>query len=283
MESTQKMSKSIHSVGRTRRAVNGNFRILLPLLLAALIFQSCQSKVQNDATAPDSNADRAIGIVDQAIEAHGGDILNNALMSFDFRGRHFSVTRNDGLFSYERTYTDTDGRTIRETLTNEGFDREIDGRPSIMDSTTSHNMLTSVNSVVYFALLPLPLNDPAVVKRYLGEATISGEPYDKVEVTFKQDGGGRDYEDRFIYWFHRDRHTMDYMAYYFYVNDEGSRFRKAINIRDVGGVRIQDYVNMKSDSLDYNSVEHYDRMFEEGKLVPVSEVILDNVRIEPIR
>ena len=32
-------------------------------------------------------------------------------------------------------------------------------------------------------------------------------------VTFAQDGGGRDWQDRYVYWLHPSRHTLDYLAY----------------------------------------------------------------------
>ncbi len=237
---------------------------------------------QEDPEAPVEKVSRAREIVNKAVAAHGGDILDHARMSFDFRGRKFLSVRNDGLFRYERSYTDSTGQDIREILDNDGFEREINGITEAMDSTTHHDMLTSVNSVIYFALLPLPLRDPATREKYLGETTIEGEPYDKIEITFDPEGGGRDYQDRFIYWFHRDRHTMDYMAYYYYVDESGSRFRKAVNVRNVSGVRIQDYINMKSDSVRFDTVESYDRLFEEDRLKPVSEIRLEHVRIEEI-
>ena len=75
------------------------------------------------------------------------------------------------------------------------------------------------------------LGDPAVQPRYLGVDTLQGEPYHEIEVTFRQDGGGRDYEDRFIYWIHPERHTMDYLAYGFHIDDGGARFREATQER----------------------------------------------------
>lgn len=86
----------------------------------------------------------------------------------------------------------------------------------------------SVNSVHYFAYLPQGLNDKAVQKELLGEVVLKGEPYYKVRVTFAQEGGGNDYEDVFIYWFHKQKFTMDYLAYEFHVDGGGMRFREAV-------------------------------------------------------
>ncbi|GIV57466.1 MAG: hypothetical protein KatS3mg042_0379 [Rhodothermaceae bacterium] len=242
---------------------------LTPLLLAALL-AACAGG------PPDPQA-----IVDAAIATHGGDVLRHAVVEFDFRGKHFRITRDGGRFQYERLYTDSTG-AVREVLNNDELYREVDGRRVDLTEKERLKMEEDVNSVVYFALLPFPLNDPAVQKRYLGATTIRGEPYHEVEITFRPEGGGRDYQDRFVYWFHRDRATMDYLAYFYYTNVTGSRFREAYNVRTVGGVRFADYHNYKADSVGVEDVEHYDTLFEEGRLTHVSDIVLENVRVTPL-
>lgn len=251
--------------------------ILTRLRIACLV--SLVSLILGACAAPEDMSDPQT-IVDKALEAHGSSILENARLTFDFRGRQFSITRQNGMFSYVRSYTDSTGSTIKETLSNDGLVRDVDGVQTEMDSELYRRMETSVNSVSYFVLLPLPLNDPAVVKTLLGEVEILGEPYYKIDVTFRQEGGGRDYQDRFLYWFHRDHFTMDYMAYYYYTDEEGSRFRQATNIREIEGVRIQDYHNFKSDSLTIETIDQYDELFSQGTLELVSEVNLDSLILE---
>jgi hypothetical protein len=53
----------------------------------------------------------------------------------------------------------------------------------------------SLNSVIYFALLPHGINDDAVNKEYLAETTIKDQPYHKIKITFDPEGGGSDYEE----------------------------------------------------------------------------------------
>ncbi len=73
---------------------------------------------------------------------------------------------------------------------------------------------------------------------------------------------------------------MDYMAYYFYTDEEGARFREATNVRQIEGVRIADYLNYTADGLSYESIERFDELFNADSLELVSEVNLDDVRIE---
>ena len=242
-----------------------------PRLLAlalAVVLAACR-------TSPDARA-----VVERAIDVHGGDVLQRSHVAFDFRDRRFEVTRDGGRFRYERTFDDSTGR-VHDVMTNDTLYREVDGTAVPLDSALRRSVTSGLNSVVYFALLPFKLDDPAVRTRYLGPATIEGAPYHEVEVTFRQEGGGRDYQDRYVYWFHRDRHTMDYLAYSFQEDGGGTRFRQAFNPRTVGGVRVADYHNYTADTLG-TAIEHYDALVGTDALRHVSDVVLDNVRVRPL-
>ena len=186
-------------------------------------------------------------IIDEVIAAHGAHLIAASEINFDFRGRHFSVTHDGGRFNYARTYTDSTG-TVVDVLRNEGFSRALNGSSVDLTERMLQFLPGSVNSVVYFALLPHKLNDPAVQKRYLGLTSIKGENYHGIEITFAQEGGGSDWSDVFIYWIHEERNTMDYLAYLYHVNGGGTRFREAHNIRTIQGIRMADYRNYKASS-----------------------------------
>jgi len=226
------------------------------------------------AQTPDADA-----LIDQAIAAHGMTVLDHAVVEFDFRDAHFTVRRDGGLFRYERQYTDSAGHVIRETLSNDGVARTVDGEPVDLPRERARQIETAVNSVVYFALLPYFLADEAVQPRYLGTATLDGEPYHEIEVTFRQEDGGRDWEDRFVYWIHRNRATMDYLAYEFHVDGGGTRFREAYNVRTVGGVRFADYRNYTSGQVG-TSLEAYDTRPDDLELI--STVDLDTIQVRPL-
>ncbi len=221
-------------------------------------------------------------VVDRAIEVYGGDILENARVTFDFRDKAFVMTRNSGVFSYERMYTDTAGADIHEIISNEGFTRLINGEQTDTDQDLLARMERSVNAVVYFTRLPNQLNDGAVIKRYLGKSVIEGQNYHEIEIMFEQEGGGRDYQDRFIYWFHTERFTMDYMAYYYYTDEQGSRFRKAVNIREIGGVKFQDYLNYTAPDITFDTIQDYETLFNEGRVELVSEITNENIVVEQL-
>ncbi len=227
------------------------------------------------AEAPDAET-----LIDRAIAAHGMERLDRAVVTFDFRGKRFAVRRQDGRFRFTRTYADSTGARVREVFSSDSLYRTVGGARQPLPPEAQRALVATPNSGRYFALLPYKLQDPAVQAQYLGRDTLRGTPYHQVEVTFRQEGGGRDWQDRFVYWLHPERHTMDYLAYYFHTDGGGSRFREAVNVRTIGGVRVADYLNYAAavDTLD-TAIHRYGEIMEAGRLELVSEIRLDSVQV----
>lgn len=215
-------------------------------------------------------------IIDKAIEKHGGSAYENSRIAFTFRETRYMVTRRDGDFEYQRSITDSTG-VIVDRLSNKGFQRIKNDKPVALTAQDSSAYLNSLNSVIYFAKLPYKLNDAAVNKKYIGKTTINGEPYYEIKVTFDQQGGGKDYDDEFVYWIHQRDYTVDYLAYKFREGNGGMRFREAYNVRTINGIRFADYNNFKGSGG--ASLEQLDKLFEEGKLEKVSEINLDSIEV----
>ncbi|MFC4874542.1 DUF6503 family protein [Negadavirga shengliensis] len=214
--------------------------------------------------------DKAQDIVDKSIEAHWGGYPGRIGMEFEFRNIHYTLLKTQQEFRYTREFKDTVGIAIRDVLSNEGFQRYMDGKPVEVPQNRATAYSNSINSVMYFMLLPLLLNDDAVIKNYIGEVEVKGTPYYLVEISFRKKGGGKDYDDVYLYWFNKDTFLMDYLAYDFHVDGGGKRFREAINRREVNGVVIQDYRNYKADHVE--DLFTLDGLFEDGKLEPLSEI-----------
>ncbi len=237
---------------------------ILVLFLGTLSFLSC------------TPADPAQTIVDKAIAYHGGEAYDKVDLEFDFRDKHYIVQKNGGDFRYERMQTDSTGAEIRDILTNAEAYRTINGQRVSVPDTTMDKYKYSVNSVAYFLLLPAPLRDAAVQKEYIGEVTIKGKAYDKIKVFFTQEGGGKDHDDVFVYYFDKEDGSMDYVSYLYHVNETGMRFREAYNPQRVGGILVQDYINFApTDSTlavtDENLLS-LDRLYEEGRLTEFSRI-----------
>lgn len=227
------------------------------------------------ACSDTANPDR---IIDKSIAYYNMDKLKNATLEFGFRNARFKSMQKDGQFKYERTFSDSTGK-VHDILTNDGFKRVLNGRELSLDSLDYAKYSQSLNAVIYFLYLPLKLNDPSVVKKYLGEVSIKGKSYHKLKISFDQSKGGADHNDIFYYWFDTEDYSMDHFAY----SSGGNRFREVLRTQNAGGVIFQDYINYQmplDDSI--TSVLKYDSLYNVGKLRELSRIeLLDMVLTEP--
>ena len=216
-------------------------------------------------------------VIDLSIEAHGGNLFENSIVEFDFRNRHYYRSRKGGGFLFSREFKDSLG-TIKDVLDNEGLDRFVNDSLVQLSEKKAAAYSSSVNSVIYFALLPYRLNDPAVNKSFLQDEEISGQEYFKVRVTFNEEGGGEDHQDIFIYWINQETFEMDYLAYSYETDGGGIRFRASKNKRRVNGILFQDYENYK-EGKKMPPLEGMASSFELGELTLLSKIELENIQV----
>lgn len=226
----------------------------------------------------------ALALIDRARIHHGSALLDQAEVRFSFRGTPFVLRRDDGQFRYARTLTDSLGRTVEEVVDNAGAHRFVDGAEVPLDEAEAGRLTTAVNSVAYFAILPAPLADPAVRARLLTPDRVGGEDYDRVEVTFAREGGGADYQDRYVYWLRQSDGQIGHFAYTYEPTpgdtsrtETGTRFRVPIGEQRVGGVLFQNWRNLTADSL--GGIEDFGDLYDNGRTFRVSDVVLDSIRV----
>lgn len=241
------------------------FAFLLGVSLA------CNTAEESSSSAKKEIDEKAKAIVDQCIEAHGGSHYQAFDVSFDFRKFKVRLKQTGAQFSYERTMTDSLNNVYHDSLTNDAFVRKLNGKPLELSQKDTNKYREGTNSIAYFVLLPYKLSEPAVNLKYVGETTIANQSYDKIKVTFDQEGGGKDYEDEFCYWINRQTHTLDYLSY----ANGGPRFRKAIKRQTVGGIVFQDYENYEILDKTLPTTE-YDQAFLAGKSKLLSKIEQSN-------
>jgi|SRR5690554_4032932 len=246
------------------------------LICLGLFAFSCSENSDKDGSAEVDNRSRSQVIIDSAIAFHGGEKYYNSEIDFGFRNRMYKVQRSANTFAYSSQFVDSLGNHFRE-LTNDGFTERINNEQVDLSAKDSMAFAESLNSVVYFALLPSFLHDDAVNSSLEGEDEIDGKEYYRIKVTFDEEGGGDDFEDIYLYWFDKSDFSMDYLAYSFHVNDGGSRFRVATNSRRVNGVLFQDYQNLKGPGPD--SLDHILNMYKSGQLPILSHIELNRLSV----
>lgn len=218
---------------------------------------------------------KADQIIKEAILAHGGPLYETAAFSFDFREKQYTFNNKAANFEYIRKAT-TDSVVTEDILTNAKFTRSVDGVLTTLTSADSLKYGNSLNSVIYFALLPYKLDDVAAKRTYKGITVIKQTEYHTIEITFDKEGGGIDHEDIFYYWINTGSNVMDYLAYQFHVNNGGVRFRQAVQPKIIDGIRFQNYINYKADKD--TPLGELPALFEAGTLDTLSVITLDNIR-----
>jgi hypothetical protein len=234
-------------------------------LLFILLIISCKPSAE-ELTAQE--------IINQSLKLSGAEKLKNSEISFQFRNIKYTANRHSNNFVLTRSFD-----SVTDVLNNKGFNRYIDNLPINITDLNASKYGNSVNSVHYFSVLPLGLNDKAVQKKQLKSVIVKGKEYYKIEVTFLESGGGEDFEDVFVYWIGKEDFLIDYLAYSYHINGGGKRFRavKQENIKN--GIRFVDYDNYEPKNKSI-AVTDLDKAFEENQLKKISEIILENIEVK---
>jgi len=223
------------------------------------VFSSCKNEITSESKAKE--------IIKKAVEKHGGENYENFDVSFDFRAFKVRLKQDNENYRFERVTEDSTKNQIKDILTNSSFERQVNGEKIVLSEKDFSKYKEGINSIAYFVLLPYKLLDAAVISEYIGNEVLEGKKYDKISVKFKKEGGGKDHDDVFCYWFDSQTNTMDYLAY----DNGGPRFRKAVNRKKVGGIIFQDYENYEI--LDKNiPTTEYDKAFKNGKAKLLSKI-----------
>ena len=216
-------------------------------------------------------------IINKSIKAHGWDQEDFSIV-FDFRDYQYELKRKNKFYSFQRT-TKKEGNVIKDLMSSKKkLKRFINDKSVELSDSMTNVFSNSLNSVMYFFQLPRPLKDQAVITKYLGLAKIFNEKYWTIKVTFKENGGGKDYQDEFRYWININNGQIDYLAYNYLTEGGGTRFRQAVNKQLNQGFIFQDYINFKP-NVKFVSLDSLPILFEAGNLIKVSNIKNKNIRV----
>ena len=216
-------------------------------------------------------------IINKSIKAHGWDQDDFSIV-FDFRDYQYELKRKNKFYSFQRT-TKKEGNVVKDLMSSKKkLKRFINDKSVELSDSMTNVFSNSLNSVMYFFQLPRPLNDQAVVPKYLGLTKILNERYWTIKVTFKENGGGKDYQDEFRYWININNGQIDYLAYNYLTEGGGTRFRQAVNKQLNQGFIFQDYINFKP-NVKFVSLDSLPILFEAGNLIKVSNIKNKNIRV----
>ena len=154
--------------------------------------------------------------------------------------------------------------------------RELNGLVVPLSNKDSLKYAESLNSVVYFAFLPLKLKDDAVEAKFLRSVQVKGKEYNQIEVTFDKENGGTHNDDVYYFWFDAKDNSMDYFAY----SNGGNRFRALNGLIDDGELYLQNYYNLENKNDSKTPLKDYHILFEQDKLSLLSKITLENLKVK---
>ena len=246
-----------------------------------ILFASCGEDLgTNDAMSPSEKTvlSPAEEIVRLMQEAHGVNALDGKEIGFSFRDKVYSRYAFNNQYGYSRSGLNEEGEMVIDSWRGDDFKRTINNVAIQVTDKKENAYKSSINSVFYFALLPVSLTDPAVNVDLIGDVRIKDKMYTKIKVTFDEEGGGEDHSDIFVYWMNKETKRMDFLAYQYFTEGGGIRFREAFNPREIGGFVFQDYNNFVP--VAGIELSDCDKAFEMGQMELVSEVVLEDIIVK---
>ncbi|HLW30430.1 MAG TPA: DUF6503 family protein [Brumimicrobium sp.] len=219
-------------------------------------------------------------IIDSVYYKYGSEEINSSNIYFEFRDFKYAYEQDQAGVKRSRKFTNDKGEEVYDVWQGNDLARTINGKQVQLTEKDEKAYINSINSVFYFAFLPKALKDPAVNTELIDEVEIKGKMYYKIKVTFDEQGGGDDFHDIFLYWIGIEDYSMDYFAYQYFTEGGGVRFREVIGKREVGGICFQAYNNYGPKENIMDRYEEVDAIFIENGLELVSEIKLENIRVE---
>lgn len=185
-----------------------------------------------------------LDIVDRAIEAHGGPLVESSRVRVTVTSKSGSfdieTSRQGDVFEH-RISENKNGSLRVHRQTNDALELTENGEPVAFAENDLAGAHSYVNQRVYFLFLPYKMNDPGTYKEDLGLEVWDGRELRKVRVSF-QPGTSAGDESQYMYWFDPETARLEQFAYD-YSAGTGLRFRKLFNYREVGGITFYDAEN----------------------------------------
>ncbi|MBP1839566.1 DUF6503 family protein [Formosa algae] len=260
---------------------------LVLIIFTIGLFASCQStekkKVISTEVTKDTIPDpseipvslsESEKIIQESIEAHGGDLYDSANYSFVFRKNTFQFKNDKSNYEYTKTYKKGDSLIV-DVLKSGDFSRSVNGSVVELSDKDIAVGTGAINSVIYFATLPYKLSDKAVNSKLIEKITVKGENYYAIQVTFDEEGGGEDHDDHYFYWINTKTKKIDFLAYNYSVNEGGVRFRVGYNKSVVDGITFQDYTNYEA--AVGTPLKDLPKLYEANSLKELSKIKTENV------
>lgn len=264
------------------------------VILGLLLFVGCNqteenkedaikenNKLESEKVDVDNEEMSAVDVIIKRVyNKYGSEKVNESNIFFEFRDTEYAYIHGEEGLKRSRKFTNDAGENVSDVWISNELSRFVDGEKVEITEKKEDAYINSINSVFYFGFLPKALKDPAVNAELLDQVEINGKEYHKIKVTFDEEGGGEDFHDIFLYWIGVGDDAMDYVAYQYFTEGGGIRFRAAEQTKTVNGITFTDYLNYGPKEEMMDNYINVDEVFENDGLKLVSEIRFENIRVE---
>lgn len=214
-------------------------------------------------------------------QKHGSGLITQRNISFTFRGRDYEQRIEEGRSVKFRRFVEEGDTIVDKWIRTESFfERHINGELVTVTDSAKQEHKSAINSVFHFTFLPLFLTNNAVNAEIIDTVSIGTDPYCKIKFTFNKDVelDIPSTDNIYIYWINLNNKTLDYLAYEYFTNDGGLRFRKAYNRRSIGGITFQDYMNYRPRDTTVTLMT-IDEAYNRREIEEVSKIVNTNIQV----
>lgn len=178
----------------------------LVYILPLIILLSCkgEKKVENPKVA------QAKEILEQSIQAHGGDLFEKSERSAMIGNDQHVISRKAHIFEYKVIKKDTMGNVAVDRLTNGGFDRHVNDEPVEIKTGLDSRLYNLMSNQLFIYDLPYSFRDNVFNLFHNGTTSFRGVEYDLVSVNYKEIDGEKE-EESYMAYFSKDTHQLHFV------------------------------------------------------------------------
>jgi len=248
----------------------------LGIFILLFSFFSCKEESKRTAVV---DADT---LLENTINAHGGNLYKNSIISFKFKSFNYTLKRDDNDYEYQMIREEKD--VLKEAKTfNGGFEYFEDGEQKELSARLSSMFTNRINSMAYWIYIPYEFSTNDAIKEYIGKDVLRGNEYHKLKITYRQFEGLPEDDRIYILWIDTKKFEIDFVAVGNLNDTNGKKFYAAGNKRKIKGMLFSDYemYNTKTKSKEIN-FEDLGTSYNIGAMLRDNIVTYENISVERV-
>ena len=212
--------------------------LLLRLLCPLLLVSACKNK-------PTDSGPAASEILENAIQAHGGEKFMHSVQEFKVDQLSYHILRDGHIAQFTVTRT-TDTSAYVGSYKNGYLEYFVNDVPQEELRDTRRFLEARLEGFVYLASIPHVFKQNAVVLEKLEDIMIKKESYYSLHIAFREDANTMNEKSEFILYVNKNTNLVDFYAQRYELAGGRKLFKKIKEKNQSNGLALYDYWNFTS-------------------------------------